>query len=314
MNNIVFIYGEDNFTSRQMLNEIISRYSQKYNDLNIVNISGEKATIDELTDRLQGQPLLVEKRLVIIKNLLISGKKEVRDGLENIIKNVPPSTLAIFFEDGVPDKRTSAFSKMKSIANNKYFPFLGNYQIRNFITSKVRKQQVEIEESAISLLAEWYSPDLWMISSQLDKLISHGDKITCEKIYLLCNPPVQAIAFDLTDSIVRGDRKEAFSILDKLRYLGENEVFLLTMIASVYRSMILVALAKKRSLIPGEIAKITSLHPFVVNKSLGFIKNRTINNLINDYQTLHTIDLSIKTGKIEVGTALDLLITRLVSG
>jgi DNA polymerase III delta subunit len=54
-----------------------------------------------------------------------------------------------------------------------------------------------------------------------------------------------------------------------------------------------------------EISKVAKLHPFVVQKTLGQLKNFTEQKLLRIYKKLQELDLKAKTGKIDINLALD---------
>jgi DNA polymerase III delta subunit len=56
------------------------------------------------------------------------------------------------------------------------------------------------------------------------------------------------------------------------------------------------------------ILKLSKLHPFIVKKSYIQAKNFTFQELKKTYQKFLQADLAIKTGKIDPGTVLNVLV------
>ena len=54
-----------------------------------------------------------------------------------------------------------------------------------------------------------------------------------------------------------------------------------------------------------EVAKLTKLHPYVVQKGMDQLRNYNFEKLKRIYKKLEEIDLASKTGKIDIRIALD---------
>lgn len=312
LNNIIFIYGEDSYSSLKHLQAIKNKYiSLSAGDLNLSEISGESVTIDELSRQVKALPFLAKKRLVIVRNSLSSKNKLLLENIEPVLKDVPESTILIFYDTQV-DKRIVAFKILNKLATVKSFPLFDPIHLKNWIKKEVANLGGTIDSYAIDLLAEWIGPDLWQEYQEINKLISYNKHITLESVQLLTAPSTSTIIFALSDQILSGTRQKVLQTLDELRNQGEADIFLLSLLAGSYRNLIKIALAKKEGATSSlEIKNKTNLHPFVIQKLLPASTKTNLEKLTQSYRQFLDIDFGIKTGTMESGPALDILIARL---
>lgn len=317
---ILFFYGEDNYRLKQKIKALKEKFiSASLGDTNLSVLDGKIAPFDEIVRQILAMPFLARSRLIIIDNLIKEGKPEVREKIVEFLPKIPSSSVVVFVEEGMPDKRTSLFKKLnqppKGVPSgpktSQEFKLLDDIQLRRWIKKEVDGRGGVIAPEAIDKLIEYVGNDLWRQSNELDKLKSYNKKITSENIELLVKPQVESNIFDLVDAIGQKNFKKATQELQKLLDNGENELYILSMIVYQYRNLLILKDLYER----GEknkwvIAKKSELHPFVVQKTLAQLGNFTIESLKKSYATLLDFDVAIKTGKMESKTALNLLIAK----
>ncbi len=280
-------------------------------DVNLSQVEGSKLTINELTQQLKTLPFLAKKRLVILTNAL-NGNKSLSDNLVETIKLTPESTILVIYETKV-DKRTANFKALNKLATVKSFPLLDEFEIKKWINNRVKKLGGKIDSPAVNLLFEWVGANLWLLSLELDKLVTFDPHITPHSVQLLTPPSTQTIIFTLSDEILKGSLKTSLQILDNLRAQGENDIYLFSMILSGYRNLLKIALAQAQGATDTQsIKELTKLHPFVIAKSLNLVNRTNLAQLTQKYKTFVDIDVAIKTGTMEAASALDVLVADLV--
>jgi DNA polymerase-3 subunit delta len=112
--------------------------------------------------------------------------------------------------------------------------------------------------------------------------------------------------FDTIDALGNNNKKEAARLLHEHLKQGENPFYIFSMFVYQFRNLLKVADLKEKGMLNDyEISKNSGLHPFVVKKSLGQLRNLTFSKLKNIYKNLSELDTKIKTGKIDIQLALD---------
>lgn len=317
---ILFLYGEDSYSSRQKLNGIKKKYidaSLGDTNLSVIDLTDKDWNFAKIEQTIQAMPFLAKSRLVIIKNLLSAGGKKLQEKILEYLPKIPSSTNVIFYEDEKFDKRNALYkklSKKSSAIKSQEFKPLSDYQLQDWIKREIVSRNATIEPRAIDQLILYVGGDLWRMSNEIQKVTSYTLQVTRNDVELLVRPKITANVFDLVDALGNKNLARAQAEKRKLLSSGEHELYVLTMIVYQFRNLLIVkdsATCNKRHATNQEIAKETKLHPFVVQKTMAQCKNFTMPELKKIYQKLLDVDTKIKSGQIEPGLALDLLIVEL---
>jgi len=314
---ILFFYGEDTYRLNQKLRELKEKFiSASLGDTNLSIVDGKTATFDEIVRQILAMPFLSKKRLVIIKNLLSEGKKEIIDKMTDFILKTPEATVVVFAEEGVPDRRTSLFKKLNRPKLAQEFKPLENEALRRWVRSEMEKAGAAIEPAALTKLIDYVGSDLWRMSNEIKKLASYSKNIKEENIELLVQPQIHSNIFDLMDAIASRNLGKSMKELYQLFNDGKAEQYILSMIVLEYRNLLITKDFDRRAgngLSKWTLAKKAGLHPYVAQKTLSLATKYELEDLKKIYGTLLNFDHKIKTGKIEPKVALELLIFKLTA-
>jgi DNA polymerase-3 subunit delta len=309
---INFIYGDDNFRALETLKRIESVFVKEHGDLNIEKLSGETLKIDVLNVKTFALPFLGSKRLVIIDNLLISGKKEVKEELGRILKTIPESTDLIIFENGLPDKREAIFKLLDKLPSKQFFGQLDDFGLRKWISEQLLEGEFKISNPACAKLIAYVGPDLFRLKNEISRLIdavkaSKRAQIEVEDVDRLIEPNNNYKIFDLTDAIAQKNANKAIFILYAFKKIGEDDYRIFNLIIHQIRTMLIVS-DLSASMTADQIAKEAGLHPFVVKKTLINLKNFSNEELEKMYFNLGEIDWKSKSGLADIAVMTELLI------
>lgn len=302
------LHGEDTFSSRKKLEEIKSRFfNSNMGDINITTLEGDNLTFEQIEKAAFITPFLSPKRLIIIKNLITKGKKEIQEKTAESLNTFPSFSIVVFYEEGKIEKTSPLFLKLKSSKKAQEFTLLSQYSLTNWISKEVSERGGKIESNAVFRLAQITGPDLWRVSQEIDKLISYkkDGAIQKEDVELLVKEEIHPKIFSLIDALGERNIRKANILLSELLGLGENESYILSMIAYQIRNLLIIKdlLEKQKPL------SISGLHPFVLEKTQSQAKNFTKTQLKNIYGKLLETDYNIKTGQLKPHLALDLLVS-----
>jgi DNA polymerase-3 subunit delta len=138
---LYILYGEDDFSRQQVLNEIKSTIGDETAlATNTTVLDAPQATIDQLRTVAEAMPFLAEKRLVIIQGMLERFESRARSGrrkkaagtsnrqneyqpLADYLATVPDSTVVVLV-DGKISNRNPLLSALSAKAKVKSFPLL----------------------------------------------------------------------------------------------------------------------------------------------------------------------------------------------
>lgn len=299
--NILFLYGQDSYRSRQKVNAVKQKYiDASLGDTNLAVIDGEKATIDELVRQLYALPFLAKSRLVVIENIF-DAKAAIQEKVLEAINNIPASTVVLFYERANPDKRTKFFKYLSQNSQVQIFDLLEPHQINRFIRDYAVSQNATIDPTATELLNQIVGPDLWRLKNELDKLILYNPQINAEAVNQLVNQTASANVFELIDAISERSSAKAYRALQTLLTAREESLKILALVARSLRIMAIIKAGRK----PPPAWKI---HPYVLQKTSNYVRNFSEEDLKNLYRRFAKVDYLTKTGTMEGETALALFI------
>ena len=320
---LIFIYGQDNFRSREKLNEIVERFKKDgKNDLNLEIFYGEELEFNSFKSAFTTLSFFSSKRLIIVKNLLTKGSAKLLEEFNEFSSKLDSKdAIVIFWEEKDPDKRTKLFKFLKKTGKCQEFKLLENYQITDWIKKELEKNFEKIAAKTGSCLispeaqkkiAAFVGSNLWQMKNEINKLSFYKlGRIESDDIDTLVASSITSNVFDIVDALGNKNQKIALNILHSQLEIGEQAIYLFTMIVYQFRNLIKVKSVETGS--PQKISKETGLHPYVAQKTIAQTKKFSLIELKENYQELLNLDLMIKTGKIEPVAALDLLVVRMTN-
>ncbi|OGZ18399.1 MAG: DNA polymerase III subunit delta [Candidatus Nealsonbacteria bacterium RBG_13_38_11] len=308
---IILLYGQDTYSSRQKLQEIIESYKKIHKSgLNLIYFDGERLKFEEFKDAFQQASMFDEKKLLVLSNAF-SNKELKEQLLANLSIFFNAKDIILFYEEDKILERDKLLKLLKKQAKVQEFPPLEGIKLRNWIKQEFSKLKTEISLEVVDKIIDFVGNDLWQISNEVKKLASfkNGKSIKVEDVELLVKPKVESDIFKTIDMIAAKNRKQALLLIHKHLEKGDNPVYLLSMINFQFRNLLIVKELIEKQRPYYAIAKMTKLHPFVVRKSYEQAVRFSFAELKKIYQQLFEADLAIKTGKMDSEAALDLFLS-----
>ncbi len=316
---LYILYGEDDFSRRQALNDI--KAGLNAGDLleaNTMILEGKQLTLAQLSAACNTVPFLAPQRLIIVEGLL--KRFESRTSAEQLsetanfadcVKNMPVTTILVLLDEGLKS-HNPLLKALSPSATVKTFPLLKGDNLKYWCQRRVTQSGGRISEGAASLVATMVGEDLWAIASEIDKLLlySEGRPITEADVQAVVSQASQASVFKLVDAIIEGRAAEAIRLLHRLFDDGSHPAYILVMITRQFRLAIQAKELFSQGLKLPEIKQQLGL-TFAAEKALAQGRQYTQRQLEQAYHQLLDTDLSIKQGKLEGELALDLLVSEL---
>jgi len=312
----ILLYGDDSYRSGQKLNELKQGFKEKTDPsgINIAVFEGASFNLEKFNESASQSGFLVSKRMIIIKNLLLTKpKKDLAESLLELLKRLESSdNLFIFWENGQPDQRTSLFKILAKTKSQSFEPLSGD-KLTTWIKKYIEAAGGKINQSALDLLFSFVGNDLWQLTSELDKLMAFKNyqAITTEDIQQFVTNKLNENIFGLSDALAADNKKQAIKLLQEQLAVGLNEVYLLTMITRQFRILTEIKSLISQGLPQTQIASKLKLHPFIVKKSLPQAQKFTLAKLRKVYQKLVELDKKMKSTSLPSQTLLNLFIMQI---
>ncbi len=127
-----------------------------------------------------------------------------------------------------------------------HFKRLTRKEIILKLSKIVAAEGIEIEPSALELIASVSGGALRDAETNLEKVISLGDsnhKITLEEVKEILNVPDIDLVIDLANSLLAKDFKKAFEIIEEVKNSGKNFQDLLPLLLDYFKELLMLKIA-----------------------------------------------------------------------
>ena len=252
---ISFIYGENNYQARQIINRIIQDFADKNA---IERYTGDMLVSNQLPDILQGASLFSSHKLVIISGL--SDNKTVWADLAEYLDSLPDELELVIFEES-PDKRTKTYKLLQKIARVHECQNLSQNEAAKWLGDEAKKRSISLKSSDIQLILSRVGLDQWQLHFALEKLAGF-ETVDENTIKDIIDTTPQGSAFALIDAALARQPEQIQEVVKILR-VSEDAYFFFGLLASQIFQLIALASSKKA---PTEVAKDLGVHPYPLQK------------------------------------------------
>jgi DNA polymerase-3 subunit delta len=328
---LYILSGQDDFSLEQALEEIKRGIGDKVAvAANTTTLEGRQVTMEQLRAACETLPFLAERRLVIVRGLLdrFEAKNRSRRRRKNAsaadqqdeykaigayMAGIPDSTVLVLVEGRIRSTNP-LFKALAPKAQVKAFPFLGDVKLKQWIQKRVSDEGGSIYPQAAALLTKLVGSNLWVMASEIDKLIlfASGRRIEEEDVRAVASRAEQVSAFTMVDAILEFKAGEAERLLQRLLWGGDAPAYLLVVLTRqvqmVVRAKELAGQRMPRTEIQSRLG-LTS--EFALRKTLEQAGRYPMERLKQVYSELLEADLSIKTGRYGGELTLNILIAEL---
>ncbi len=295
---LFFLYGEDDYSSREKMNEIIVGYSLKNKNrlapffFDSSDNSDEAISLIE-TD-LSRNSVFSGKKLFVFKNFLSTALKEKLLQKKELL--LSSKEIIVFWEQGNVPAKEPFYKFLKEKAVVQKFDRLSVKKLEKWIKKEFLKKKSAVSMEAIDFLASSIGSDLWQLSREIEKLVSYknGGGIEKKDVVSLIRPKTETVIFEIVDAFAERNGKKAIRLINRRLSEGESPLYILSMLAFQIRNLLiikdLIGQGKPYYLLP----KISGLHSFVVRKTYSQAPKFTLAELKKIHQKIFSADKKIK--------------------
>ncbi len=324
---VYFLYGEETYLRDTAKDQIVEAaltgtLLREFND----------STFDLLTDDIRDAiaaaeqlPLMSDRRVVVVKNLnKLEGRKKFDDAEDDDVSLAaqilmdylqrPVATSVVIFTSDDIDKRRKYAKLLLGGAAYEFKP-LQQKELPSWIRDYLRSRDTEIDPAALSILTESLASDLVTVKNELNKLVAAAlpsRRITTALVEQLSRRSREHMNWDLTDTIVSRNRRQALRVLRELLDDGAEPVLLTAVIAGTFRRMGLAKELSMRGASPGEIFSEVRVPSFKQRDYLAMLNRIDSHKLSRIIQRIAETDLAIKTSKATPRMQMEMLVCELM--
>lgn len=242
-----------------------------------------------------------QKRLVFLENVFAN--PDFKNNLAKNIKDLAASQdVLVVVEKAEIKKNDKLFVVLLENSQSQEFLLLTGLKLCHWIKEECFQHRAEIEDEALEGLINTLGNDLWRLSNEIAKMAAFTKKITTRTILSFLEPKLEAEIFKTIDALASRNKKQALHLLQKHLFLGDNPLYLLSMVNYQFRNLVFA------KTILGGINLPIKIHPFVLRKAKEQARKFSWEELQRIYQQIFVADFDIKTGKVTAEEGLKMLL------
>lgn len=301
MNKIYLIYGNEQY----FIDEYVNELKKKYSTYDLVCFDMLSSNISDALEDALMQSLFSSNKLIICDNsyFLTASKCEIEhniDNLHNYINLESDNILALVVNSDSLDKRKKIVKELENVATVDVCNKLKGYELNNFVKEYINKYGYKIDNDALVLFLSKLNDDLYIITSELDKMFIYKDEdklINKKDVEAITSKIINDNIFDLIDAITKKDIDKSLELYDDLLLINEEEIKLIIILANQFRLIYQVKEMYDIGYNEVSIIKTLGVHPYRIKlaKNIDISKKEALLYL----KKLAYLDEMIKTGKID---------------
>lgn len=306
---LYFLYGEDDFRSREKLKTIIRRYQKLHPcSLNLRIFDFEEQETKDFLEGLKIKPFFKEKKLFILKHpFVLRAKRQLLKNKDLLLKK---EDVFVFFENRKIKKNDPLFLFLKKHGHCQEFKLLKPFQLRIWIRKRVKEKKGKIDAEAEELLIKYGGNNLDLLAHEIDKLIvfKKQKEISKEDVLRVSAFVFDINIFDLLYALIKRNKKKSLFLIHYYFQKGGNPGYLLYMILYQFRSFLLIKTLLKKEKNIFFIHQKTGISLLTIKKIVPLIRDFSFLEIKEIYNRLLEIDEKIKQGKIKPLVAFDIFV------
>jgi len=328
---LYILSGQDDFSLAQALEVIKNETGDRAAlEVSTTTLNGKQLTLNQLKTVCETVPFMMGKRLVIVNGLLerfespgrirrlrktarTDNQQDDYKSFSDYMGRILDSTILVLI-DGRITSGNPLFKEIAGKATVKVFPLLREAKLRDWIQKRVADEGGSISPKAVYLLARLVGSNLWIMASEINKLVlaAPDRRIEEDDVKTMVGYTQQATVFNMIDAILEFNPELAGQYLQHLFRSGVPPAYILYMLSRQVQMIVRARELRSKRMSNTDIqSKLGLTQEFVVRKTLEQARRYSLPRLREVYHHLLEADLSIKTGKYDAELAINILVAEL---
>lgn len=292
-----------------ILQSKISEYSRQVieekNDFNYCTFDFELNSLEEIIECLQSPAFGSEKKVVICKNPYFFKDNKIKLPFVNDLSLLEKylyhpnedSELIIVCYKNYFSSKSKFYTILTKVGVIENLLFENFSDLKNYAEILKEKMQLAMDGEALELMVRRCDLDVCRLEREMTKLSLYGGIITKEVVSQMVARPMEDDVFELSNALLKKDRKNIMRIYSDLKLLKIEPIYLISLLANQFRLMLQVAILKKTNKTDAEIANLLSVHPYRIKLANDYCRQYPLQQVKDILCQLATLDYDIKIGK-----------------
>ncbi|MGM9592859.1 MAG: DNA polymerase III subunit delta [Candidatus Onthomonas sp.] len=242
--NLYIFHGQEDYLRDYYLEQLKSQIlTGGMESFNLHTFQGKDLELQELTQAVEAMPMMSERSLVLVYDWDLFKNEERREGLQALLDDLPEYVCLVFIYDTMEWKgnaNTKLGKWLKSNGQIVEFRQQEQSDLNAWIRRRLRqKWDKEIDSATAEYLTFLCGGLMTNLGGEVDKAgaYARGKTVTRKDIDAVCDPVLDARAFQMTDAIGAGDYNQAMSLLGELLRMREEPIYILAAVGRQLRQI-----------------------------------------------------------------------------
>lgn len=324
---VYLLYGEERYLLENKIKRIKKEFGELIQGINYIQIG--ETEIDNIISDIETPPFGYTKKMILARNTGIFKKSKKTTKKEEKAKTIVDK-LAEYIEKNIKQINETVdiiFVEEEAEKNSLYKSIEKNGEVIEFtelklpeLISNIKKicnaYKVNIDEATTRYFIECCGINMQELINEIRKLIEYAGEngtITSREINLLSTKQIQAIIFDLTDSLGKKDIAQSLKVLKGLIASKEPIQKILITLYNHFKKLYIVKIAERSN---KNLITAMNLKPnqtFLTTKykqQAKYFEEIELNKILKE---LSNLDSNYKNGLIDLQIGLESILCRYCS-
>lgn len=269
-------------------------------DFNLVYFGGD-ANVNQIINALMHEPVMSEKRVVIVKDFSVKLSEEEITSLKSVLSGTNTGNILVLFINPTQDKI------LNSIPAGLFERIDCGHPDERFASEAIetwcKENGVTISDRAKVKLVRYTVRDLQKIRNELVKLFAYCENNTIrdEDVDSVVHKDIDYMVYELSNALADRQSMQAKTVLDRLLETTQP-IYLLKVITTQYRRMLHCLLNKGQN----DVGNYLGIKDFAVKRTLSVASKYTQAKLKKIVDRLIDLENDFKSGKMNENVALNI--------
>ena len=264
---VYFLMGEEDYYIDRISDYIIDTVlTDTEKEFNLTVLYGSDTDIATIINAAKRYPMMSKYQVVAVREA--QALRNLDELVYYLQKPLESTILVMCYKHGALDRRKKLVAELEKAGVLFESKKLKDAQLPGFITSYLKRKQVEIEPKASEMMAEFVGTDLNRMAGELEKLVitlpAGQRRITPEQIERNIGISKDYNNFELRNALIEKDVLKANRII---KYFEENPknnplVLIIGTLFSYFLNLLTYHYEKRKVTNQQEMAKLLGVHPF----------------------------------------------------
>ncbi|MGI6710389.1 MAG: DNA polymerase III subunit delta [Bacilli bacterium] len=319
--NIYLFTGNEKLITENRIKKIITE--NEIEDMNVETYDltydkkneAENIKITEVINSCSTPPFFSLKKAVVIKNPTFLTTTILNDLEKELfikyLNNPLDSTLFIINAVNLRlNEKCEIVKTLKKVSETKITE-ISEQEMHGWLVMYLRKKNINIDEEARKLFFEYVGKDTIKAENEALKLmhyVGENSRVYVKDVEAIVSRSNDIPSYELTNAIVNGKTKEAIDKYLALVKTGVKGEFIFSIIATTMKRLLIAQAMIEEKAKQKDIAQVLQVSEnqayYIMQNTKKLPKEKIVNNIIQ----LGELDYKVKTGKIDLETALEYLV------